>query len=344
MQNARNAKLATLFDSDFKRDKDKHKFALLWSSKAYELINALLRDPNVINNISANPGIAYFAKHFIDYFYTNGVMPQRIGAKTLYRGIGIETITHHAKQSSSNKHVYRVHDTGFASTSKDKHIAQEFAGRDGLVLKFKVSELPKIPFVIIDDTVSDHLLEEEVLFLPGTFKLDAKNTKGYAEYKCNLALTTMLRALDVQTGGGIRDKFKIPDLALHNKYAVYYRHVYDRPVEIISVVKFPKRARDVRDFLKREILSRDREYTRMTNFIPEYQDLADSQAPDARRKRASYYVLMAIYNPKTRDIEHYNYGHFDLLLQEAGVDMSRRPEVKRHILEHIDLLRACAAG
>ena len=342
MRDPKNAKLAALFDAEFKNDKDVHKFALIWASKAHTHINGLLRNRDVIKNISENPGIAYFAKNFIDYFYAHGVRGKDIGVRSLYRGVDTRTFNEISRKRGQN--VFTIKDTGFVATSKERDIAEEFADRGGVVMKFRVKDLPNVPYVVIDENVSDFLMEEEVVFLPGAFEVTVKHDKAYAEYKCNVELVDMLRAIKIQSGGGGDKRLEIPDVSLHGKYAVYYRHVYDRSVEILGVVKLPKRQRDVLEFYKKELRPLEREYERMTGMIPEYQDLAwgDKDVVDRKTKRASYYVLMAVYNPKTREIEHYNYGHFDWLLEEAGVDFKRRDEVSKAVKDYMRVW--CASG
>ena len=130
MRNALNVKL--------QKDKNQHKFALIWASKAHKFINGLLRSPKVIRNMHNNPAISYFAKNFIEYFYSHGVMPKDIGAKSLYRGIGEDVFQMHAAKDAKDK-TYSIKDQGFIAVSKEIHIAEDFAGRDGMLMKFKRS-------------------------------------------------------------------------------------------------------------------------------------------------------------------------------------------------------------
>jgi hypothetical protein len=75
-----------------------------------------------------------------------------------------------------------------------------------------------------------------------------------------------------------------------------------------------------------------RYYEHTLHIIPEYSDLqarlkmtkCSEERNDIHKKLNSYSVFMAIYNWKTRQIEHYHYGVFDWLLEESGYDMMKR--------------------
>lgn len=98
---------SAMIDDEFKKDKNPHKYALLWTSKFYMRVKD-------------------FIKNYIKYFYAH-----EIKAKILYRGY------------KSNFQFTRViEDPGFISASRKEHVAQEFAGNNGTVLKFKTKKLP----------------------------------------------------------------------------------------------------------------------------------------------------------------------------------------------------------
>jgi hypothetical protein len=121
---------------------------------------------------------------------------------------------------------------------------------------------------------------------------------------------------------------KVPRLSLRGKGAVYYRKVYNRPVEIIHCVWFPKKASDITRFAKERLEPIERFHQDGLTLIPEYIDLQMKIQEDNRKdlksiddlfqKQNSYNIFMAIYNWKTRQVEHYHYGWLDWMLSEGG--------------------------
>lgn len=132
-----------------------------------------------------------------------------------------------------------------------------------------------------------------------------------------------------------------PDIDLRRKYAVFYRAIHGRPVEIMSVTRLPKTNKRMMAFFKSDIYPKERYYENILDYIPEYQDLtAINKGADImtkysaeeravlRAKLSSYWAHMAIYNPDTREVEHITYAEYNCLLDDVGFDRSREQEIK----------------
>jgi hypothetical protein len=141
-----------------------------------------------------------------------------------------------------------------------------------------------------------------------------------------------------------------PDIDLRRKYAVHYRAIQGRPVEVMSATRFPKTNKSMNAFFKSDIFPKESFYERVLIYIPEYQDIvAENKSPTImtthtaqqraalRAKMSSYWPHMAVYDPKTREVEHITYGDYDCLLDDLGFDRSRTQEIKDAIKQAMSL-------
>ncbi len=266
---------SAMIDDEFKKDKNPHKYALLWTSKFYIRVKD-------------------FIKNYIKYFYAH-----EIKAKILYRGY-----------KSNFQFTRDIDDPGFISASRKEHVAQEFAGNNGTVLKFKTKKLPSdVPFVQITRIIVPHSSEKEIVFLPG------KITDGdsYATYKANLDLVNMYMSVPMLGGGkGLtKDWFTDLQIDLRDKLVVWHRAIYNRPAEVVAVTRLPKTVQGVQKFWH-NIEKSDQEYEDMNLFIPEYQDLVqeckNNPKSNASKKIMSFTVHTAIVERKTHNILTLHYG------------------------------------
>lgn len=132
----------------------------------------------------------------------------------------------------------------------------------------------------------------------------------------------------------------IPDIDLRRKYAVFYRAIENREVEVLASFKLPKTNKDILPFWKTTIIPKEDYYDGVNRMIPELQDMIKlnlsmkpSQEDRAilRRKIASFQPHIAIYNPRTREVEHITYTEYNCLIDELGFDRSRTKEIKRAV-------------
>ena len=77
-----------IIDKYFIKDKNPHKYALMYSSKCYIIINKTLRN-NEINELMKSETTSIFIIGFIKYFYEYGIYKETIVKKIkyLYRGL-----------------------------------------------------------------------------------------------------------------------------------------------------------------------------------------------------------------------------------------------------------------
>ena len=180
-----------LLNEDFRKDKNRHKYVILWSSKFYRLINRIMRIYH-LHDIMKTKYTRHFVKRMIKYFFEYGLEINELlkkGSK-LYRGLDKDFLI-----------TETYTENGFMSTSLSINVAKTFAGNGGNILMFDMVDLPsKTPFVIIDEDIDDGLLEKEVLFLPGTIhiKKTSKDIKAY--YSMDPYIKTIKDT--IQDGGG----------------------------------------------------------------------------------------------------------------------------------------------
>lgn len=302
--------------------KNPHKCVIIWASKAHKMINVILRQQKTLINLDTKSYkyIKIFLDEFLFYFKTHGVTKDALGCKTLYRGLTKMVMTEN------------IRDYTFMSTSKDKDIADSFAGRDGCVIKLSTKHLPLgVPFVIIDDTICDYMHENEVLLLPGTITMTS-NVKG--AYNVDKDVYEYMTQLTQGGGGEVNwtELLSIPNIDLKGKYVVWWRAIKDMPVEILSYIQLPNKSdKQVIAFWKEYVDPKDRRYEEWCDYIPRYKYIMD-KTPESRTKAerdelSSYSVYMAIYDKKQNKIDHYHYGVFDVFAKEIGYDANMEKEV-----------------
>jgi len=330
--------MESFIDSNFIADPNPHKFPLLWSSKAHRGINRVLRFTSYADIVQNLHAARYFVSHFCYYFYQHGFYKHDIrqrGIRRLYRGVDDSVDMF---QTSKD-----VKDSGFIATSWAKTIALDFAKDNGVVLKFNVDDLPDdTPYVIIDQSLADHLVEKEVLLMPGKLTIVKGSHKHFiVTYKPSKIFISMFKN-PLMMGGTDSPLANevIPNIDLRRKYAVFYRAIEGRPVEVLASFRLPKTNKEVIPFFKKVIHPQEAYYDRILNLIPEYQDMVvrnksndttDEERRALRKKLASYWPHIAIYNASVREVEHITYTEYDCLIDELDFDRSRTKEIKDRI-------------
>lgn len=316
---------------DKKLKNDPHKCVIIWSSKVYRNINGILRLKQTIEHLDQKQYkyIKRFLDEFLIYFRTHGIYKEdliRQKCKKLFRGY---------------KHVVTsqvFNDFAFISTSKRKDVAQSFKNEKGMLVSFSTQNLPDVPFVVIDNTIRDYMLEDEVLMLPGSVELSSHQDKNNGIYRVNQSVYTYM--MNLQEGGGrennddLLSKIVIPNIDLKGKYVVFWRGVVGRPIDILGIIRLPKQShKQVVKFWKEVIDKQDREFESMNYYIPRYMDLFEkrNRTEQEMEEICSYTVYIAIYDKKRNIIEHYHYGIFDVLAMETGYNPSRESEVAEKI-------------
>jgi len=298
-----------LKDAFFKKDINPHKYAILYASKFYRVINPYLRD---IENHQKRKYICQFFVNFVKYFYNYGKPQKEIVSRCskLYRG-------------PSFLMPSPILDKAFISTTEDKTVAERFGPK---ILIFKTKDLPdSVPYVTIDDSIADYLFESEILFLPGTISFDS-NLK--ATYKPMQNILEMCE----QFGGGDLN-LEIPDIDLRGKMVVWYRVVQGRKPDIIDTYVLPKTHKGVEMHFRTKVLPRDSYLQDLKSFIPEYVDLQNTKNKTDKEieKLQSYMVHMAIYDPTKRVVDTLHYGVFPEVVPEI-FDITQSEQVKQAIL------------
>jgi len=312
-----------LKEAIFKKDISPHKYAILYASKFYRVINPYLRD---IESHTKRKYICKFYVNFVNYFFEYGKKQSEIAklTKVLYRGC--PRLRPHAHAP--------ILDKAFISTTEDLTVAQRFAGANGSILTFRTSKLPTtVPYVKIDDTLADYLFESEILFLPGTitFSKDLKAT--YSPFP-------NVKEMCEQIGGSQDSKYDITDLEiptidLRGKIVVWYRAVQGRAPDILDVRTLPKTHKGVEMHFKTIIFPHDAYLQELRSYIPEYVDMQAKKGKTTQEseKVHSYMVHMAIYDPINKSIDTINYGVFDEVFPEI-FNMTHKPAVQKTILKY----------
>lgn len=296
---------SSMLDKRFKRSKNPHKFAVIWTSKFHRAANKCMRFFTIDYQVANLPHAIYFIQNFIEYFFKYGVYVKDIkkDAQQLFRG--------YQAQFSFPENLL---DNGFISVSKDLNVAKKFAGEGGSIVTFKTKKLQiDVPFVKITREIVPYSNEEEYVFLPGTISLQQS---GLSEYKCNLDLVNMYRALPKMNmgGGAIDEEAKID---LRDKLVVWYRVIYNRHPEIIAITRLPKTTKAVLACWKSNVEGNDMKYEDATMLIPEYRDLIKmvhdeqysvAERMEVSRKIASYNIYNAIVERGTINILSLHYG------------------------------------
>ena len=305
----------------FAKNTNAHKYAILWTSKFYRFINQVMRRHSFNVQQTSYPYAVRYIKHFIHYFDTFGITKSDLKVATLFRGITAD-FTPGAS----------IVDTAFIATSTDLHIAQSFAGKKGMILTFRVSDLPQdIKFIQIDSSISSHLQESEILLLPGKVTISRESNTNYCIYECNMDLVNMYKSLP-GTGGGL-EADDIPMIDLADKLFVWYRAINDRPVEILAQITTPSDKDKVYSFVSRSVMRMDDRIQRINNYIPEYQDMLKTST-DIQRIN-SFEIFVAVYDYKKRAILTLHYGMPDDFFANM-FDTKRTDEVISYIRKTYD--------
>jgi hypothetical protein len=326
------------FDKGFKKVANPHKYAVMWASGIYRHVNAIMRSFPIDVQFIKFPNLFFFAKNFINYFYTHGLSKKDLrtkGFRYLYRGI-----------DSTFSPSIEYEDTGFIATSWQEDIANKFAissvGK-GTVMRFRVSQLPdKVPFIIIDETIDEFYHESEVLMLPGCITLDlvsmqATNQVLRAGYQLSDKIALYNR--DSMIGGG---HLTYSDVELAGKRIVYYRAIEKRDPEIMAIQHIPVKQTHIDVFLKTDFIKIQDFFEKATNIIPEYQRLRkhlktakyNSKTDRLISRMMSYDVQQALYNPQTKEVETM-YLFVPKEMTKEFADVSREAECKKFIIENM---------
>ncbi len=291
---------AAMIDDNFQNDPNPHKYPIIWTTKFYKWVGKYMRHVNEPNQINRIPEAAFYIKNLIEYFYQYGILKSEIKHPKLYRGL-----------SDCFNLRPTFSDNCFIATSAKEQVALDFAKATGNVIKFKTKNLPdNVPIVYISKAIVPHSSEKEYLLLPGTIKI---NSKLSARYTVNQELVDMYRACQVQSGGArikkaaAQDILKDLQIDLRNKLVVRYTAVYNRPVEIQSIVKMPETFKKINKHWNDYFEEPEDRFGYFTGSLPDCQDLEKELAtetnPDARfeifRKILSYSNFAAVVERKT---------------------------------------------
>ena len=328
-----NAIRASLTEKQFKKDTNPHKYAILWSSRLYKVINEIMRNNN-LNEIQARyPYTLLFLYRFVEYFERYGKTKKQLISNNitkLYRGLSSDFII--------DSDI--IHDTGFVATSAHKSVAQGFARQNGTILVFKVEHLPDdVKFALINQDINDAFMEAEVLFLPGTINVLSYKDKIYTcKYKMNGTFLQEVQNIKLSVGGG---KLDIPEIPLNGKLVIWYRAIKGRPVEFLGQTHTPSSEKKIFKYMKDHVLPTDDRFHRVKYWMTEFQDMKTAKEQNNiidYDKYNSFSVYMAVYDPKTKQILTLHYGMPDDMFSEL-FDKSRTEEVKNKILSSYGKIR-----
>lgn len=124
---------------------------------------------------------------------------------------------------------------------------------------------------------------------------------------------------------------------IKNKSLVFYRVIYNKPLEVIKIIYYPK---DANDDIRREIRKTRYSLENMTELIPEFMDLQKivslpkdkkitmEEYQEARRKMNSFVVHIALWDGSK--VETMHLFEYHLLFKEL-FDMSRLEEVETEL-------------
>lgn len=314
----------------FVNDTNEHKYAGYWASGMYKLINYNMRNVSFKIQKKDLPNTFWFIQNYLLYFNDYGIYSEDLikeSINILYRGI-------------RNTPYFQIHnnssysDNGFIATTYDYNVAKDIAERN-VILNFSVENLPKdTKFIIINNRLEEYLLESEILMMPGKLIIDDKwNTT----YEPNIPLINRYlrsKTPKINMSGG---SWKIPTFDIENKSLVFYRAIYNRPVEVLNVIYFPK---DASVDIRRAIRKTQNFFESMTELIPEFMDLQKivslpkdkkitmEEYQEARRKMNSFVVHIALWDGSK--VETMHLFEYHLLFKEL-FDMSRLEEVETEL-------------
>jgi hypothetical protein len=279
-----------------------------------------------------------FLREMLLYFreYNIGKLAlQEMGIKNLYRGV-----------DESYKIQKEFKDNAFISTTSIKDIAQSFAKTTGLVFKIDVETLPDDVFIVkIDDSIADHLYEDEFLFLPCTFM--RINSYTTFSYKCNDDVLQMMQRLS-KVGGAQKNNTKsfittdmkrlnvlIPKSTIENlseNIVIWWRAIVNLPIEILQWRQLPKDETEVEQYFRTVVYKIDDNFMNKTSFIPEFQRLRaiKKKTEQETTQFKSYFVHMALYDTNTHTVKTMFYG-CPINVANEVYDVSRLNEVEECI-------------
>lgn len=292
---------AYLSEEDFTHDKNPHKYALLWASKFYRVLNNVMRNVKDVSSIP--PYTKEFVSAFVAYFKKHGIKKQAVMALTrcLYRGV-----------DKTYRLKGRMQDNGFISTSRHLDVAKRFSGGSGKIIHLKTRELPdNVPFVRIDETLAEYLHEQEILLLPGELTLTIVNKEIRGIYNVNKNI------MDIQHGGKMNESiesllFTFGDdkmvYDLRGRVVIWWKHDGKGNVESLNFTRLPHKG--INEYWKRVVLDIDDYLTSIMDYMPDDCD--------------KLLIFMAIVNPKNLEVETLHYGmprnmfeeHFDVTKYE----------------------------
>ena len=362
---SKNTNIANGMDELFMNNSNVHKYALLWASRFYTLLNNIMG--NISHEVIINdyPNTLYFIKNYINYFGEYGVYKKDLevlNIKQLYRGV------------SNNFIVQNINiNNCFISTTWKHYVAQKFANHLGSIMIFKVDDLPSnIPFVVIDD-----LNEGEIVFLPGNITSNNADILiprftnmlkhvYISKYKPNKKLIQLY--IDTQIGGKIKKQLynniqileneiytkrlvnnkrdntytnfilsqlspylnEIPNISLAGKQIVFYRAIKGRDIDVLDRLDIPNREDEIYNFFNIRVKQCEEIFTNITNLMPEVKELRKILTD--KEKLGSYNIYMAIYNKKSNIVEEVYYGIFKFMYSELYININRIDEIISTIL------------
>ena len=340
--------ICNYLDRGFLTDKNPHKYTLLWASVFYRQINYIMRRVNTEIILKRFPCTTYYIVKYIRYFYKYGVTKDRLPQiSQLYRGL---TNDFEIKKSFV--------ENGFMSTSYDKTTAKKFAQDSGRIIIFPVELLPDdVPFVIINNTIADYLLEDEVLFLPGTIWTNRIKNNIVGKYKMNEPvinqyLSTKLpesKWVKLQQGGYYNGKTIDDLLSMGGKWLIFHRTIEGREPEILSNVEVPANKKKLIKFFKYDLKSIQDNYEHIMDLMTEVQDimkilndknqqLTELKESELIRKMFSYTTYIAVYNPNTNTVETLYYDICPSLMKELSIDEIWTSKLIQMILNNCSFL------
>lgn len=323
-----------LVDEDFKKNKNPHKYILLWSTKFYRLVNRIMRKYSLEDILNETKYTKRFLKKMVKYFFDHGIYKDDIIKKThtLYRGVDKDF------KISPDTSVFI--EKGFMSTTLNVSVAENLSGKGGNVISFKTSRLPRnTPFIVIDDKIDEFLQEQEILFLPGTITFKNTSSSIKATYIMNPIFYELLKETSAVAGGGPE---KLPYIDLRCKYIIWWRAINGRAPEVVGSMRMPKKKEEVEEFYRDVVLPHDDKFEVKTDFIPEYMDLKErimtnykGVSKEDKELYKSYSVHMAVYSTKKKQIITIHYGVFAEMFNEEMFDVKRTKEVEDVIMKWV---------
>lgn len=281
--------------------------------------------PEVVK--SRYPISLYFIKEFLANFHDNK-QDMINESHTIYRGIILNEYIPPGSQS--------FHDNGFMSFSKSKKVAKEYS--------FSKKDLGAILYIKPSDIFSCIHTPEEVLLYPGTLRFLNTTTglrhsaDNQVKYEPN---TTLISEYMAMQPVDIPPREEQSSHKLSGKYAVFYRAIHDRHVEVFMKWKLPTDNNELLQYLNKHIPNQCSHYRdTVMPYIPGYRDLMAAMKPiktnddlgDIPSKIMSYHMHAAAYDPKTKRLITPNIFVHSLLFREVFKEIETRlDEIKEAI-------------